>query len=216
VASFAPDHRPHDDVSWAEAVRAYGEGVRVLQRLGSKYVEWDLPTACAGWRAIDVAGHALCTARRYHRLLDAALAGRPEANLPWGRALVEVNALELATLGVSAGADRIVAFDAVATRYGERLADADPALLYGTWAGVGPLTVGQHTLLAACEWHLHAWDLADALGWDYRPADAGPLLAGMRLAPHADGGGAPVWDPWRAVLATSGRREPAEPRPLGP
>jgi hypothetical protein len=68
---------------------------------------------------------------------------------------------------------------------------------------------------AACaEWHLHAWDLARALGADYRPADPAVVLAGWRSGmPHlplpAPGRLAGLagrgTDPWHAVLAASGR-----------
>ena len=39
---------------------------------------------------------------------------------------------------------------------------------------------------AACaEWHLHAWDLAQALGKDYSPADPDLLAAGWQAGmPH--------------------------------
>ncbi|MDA8282590.1 MAG: hypothetical protein M0Z42_04670, partial [Actinomycetota bacterium] len=57
------------DPAWRRTLRAYGDGVRALQRLGLEYVDWSLPTGCAGWAAIDLAGHVLATARSYHRLL---------------------------------------------------------------------------------------------------------------------------------------------------
>ena len=43
---------------------------------------------------------------------------------------------------------------------------------FGTWSGLGDLTVGQHTGIAIGEWHVHAWDLARASGTDHRPSDA--------------------------------------------
>jgi hypothetical protein len=58
---------------------------------------------------------------------------------------------------------------------------------------------------AACvEWHVHAWDLASALGVSYRPADPEAVLAAWlagipQLPLHADE------DPWLAVLRSSGR-----------
>jgi hypothetical protein len=61
---------------------------------------------------------------------------------------------------------------------------------------------------AACvEWHLHAWDLARALGKDYRPADPEIVLAGWRaglpqLPPGRQAGDA---DPWLTLLGASGR-----------
>jgi hypothetical protein len=65
---------------------------------------------------------------------------------------------------------------------------------------------------AACaEWQLHAWDLARALGMDYRPAAPEIVLAGWRagmpqlpvqLAAGHDGGRG---DLWHALLRVSGR-----------
>ncbi|MHB8506409.1 MAG: maleylpyruvate isomerase N-terminal domain-containing protein, partial [Acidimicrobiales bacterium] len=169
------------DAAWRRILGAYGDGVRAVQRLGLEYVDWSLATDWLGWAAIDLAGHVLATARSYHRLLDAALAGRPRTGLAPGDDLADCGAARPATLAVSGGADRIVAFDAVATRYGERVSDLDPDLVLGAWSGVGALTLRQHTMLAAGEWHLHAWDLAGALGWDYRPPDPDVLLEGRRL-----------------------------------
>lgn len=200
------------DPAWTRVLRAHGDGARALQRLGLKYVDWTLTVAAGRWPAIDLAGHVLATARSYHHLLDAALAGTPERGLPRGDDLADCGAARPATLGLSAGADRIVAFDAVATRYGERLHDLEPDLVLGEWDGVGVLTLRQHTMLAAGEWHLHAWDLAGALGWDYRPADPEVLLEGRRLLPEP----VPAGPAWTAVLAASGRQAPPGPRPLGP
>jgi hypothetical protein len=86
---------------------------------------------------------------------------------------------------------------------------------------------------ASVEWHLHAWDLARALGQDYRPADPETLrhgwLAGLPQLPAAglagcaavpdslacagamrDRGGSPAGpavrdDPWHVMLRASGR-----------
>lgn len=64
---------------------------------------------------------------------------------------------------------------------------------------------------AACaEWHLHAWDLAKALGKDYQPAEPEVILAGWRAGvPQADadeaGEDEGSGDPWRSLLRASGR-----------
>lgn len=210
VAGRAP--LPAAAPGWARVLRAYGDGVRSLQRLGLKYVDWTLLIDAAGLRAIDLAGHVLATARSYHHLLDAALSGAPRRGLHRGDDLAGCRAAEPAAVGVSPGADRIVAFDAVATRYGERVHDLDPDLVLGDWVDLGALTLRQHTMLAAGEWHLHTWDLADALGWDYRPPDPEVLLEGRRLLPEP----VPAGPPWPAVLAASGREDAPGTRPLGP
>ncbi len=190
------------DPGWTRVQRAYSEGVRVLQRLGFEYVDWTLPAGPAGRPAIELAGHVASRVRSYHRLLDAALAGAPLRDLPRGDDLGGTAPTEPAAVG--AGADRIVAFDAIATRYGERVGETDPDLVLAQWEGLGALSVRHHTLAAAVEWHLHAWDLARALGWDHRPADPELLFDGRRLL----GASLPGGDAWSAVLAASGRRPP--------
>ena len=47
------------------------------------------------------------------------------------------------------------------------------------------MTVGGMAGAACAEWHLHAWDLARALGKDYSPADPDLLAAGWQAGmPH--------------------------------
>ena len=69
---------------------------------------------------------------------------------------------------------------------------------------------------AACaEWHLHAWDLARALGASHRPADPEAVLigwqAGMVHRPAVVPGHAVAGrpgretDPWHVLLLASGR-----------
>jgi uncharacterized protein (TIGR03083 family) len=200
MTAAVPERSAPRRASWSRALAAYRDGAQVVQRLGSKFVDWTLPTPCAGWSAIDLVGHLLCVARTQHRLLDAAVAGHPRSGLPCGASLDARNADELAALPVAAGSDRVVAFDAVTTRYGERLAEADPDLPMGEWDRLGWLDLHDHTLAAAVELHVHAWDLAATLGWDHRPADPDAL------------------DPegWRPLLDRFGRPRPARPRPLGP
>ena len=209
-AFFAADE---PDPLRARVLVSYGDGVRALQRLGLEYVDWSLPVEVTACPAIDLAGHLLAVARSCHRLLDAALAGVAPLGGDRDRPLVCRGAVPPASLDrLAAGADRIVAFDAVATRYGERLADADLDVRIGVWDGAGQLSVTRHSLLVALEWHLHAWDLAGALGWDYRPADPDVLADGLPAQP----GVLPAGGPWAAVLAAAGRYAPAGDRPLGP
>jgi hypothetical protein len=47
------------------------------------------------------------------------------------------------------------------------------------------VTTGGMLGAACAEWHLHAWDLAQALGKDYQPADPDILVAGWQAGiPH--------------------------------
>lgn len=196
----------------SRVLASYGEGVRALQRLGLDYVDWTLPVEATRCPAIDLAGHLLEVARSCHRLLDAALAGVTPAAPDSERVLVCRGALPPAPPErIVTGADRIVAFDAVATRYGERIADADPDLRLGVWDAAGQIGLTRHSLLVALEWHLHAWDLAGALGWDYQPADPDLFVEGLPSQPDPPPGG-----PWAEVLAIAGRRPPSGDRPTGP
>jgi hypothetical protein len=196
----------------SRVLASYDEGVRALRRLGLDYVDWTLPVEATGCPAIDLAGHLLDTARSCHRLLDAALAGLTPPRVDSERALVcraairAVRADRLVT-----GADRMVAFDAVATRYGERIAETDPDMRIGVWDAAGQLGLVRHCLLVALEWHLHAWDLAGALGWDHQPADPDLFADGLPYRPDPPPGG-----PWVEVLAIAGRFPPTAPRPGGP
>jgi hypothetical protein len=72
------------------------------------------------------------------------------------------------------------------------------------------ITVGAMAGLACAEWHLHAWDLARALGKDYRPADPGLVLTawqGGTADRHAAAGepALAVDDLWHVLLGASGR-----------
>ncbi len=46
-------------------------------------------------------------------------------------------------------------------------------------------TVGDHAGAACVEWHLHAWDMARAVGGDYRPRDPDLLVSAWHWGvPH--------------------------------
>jgi hypothetical protein len=99
------------------------------------------------------------------------------------------------------GPDRITAFGVSAGAYADLLPDMwdRTHLVYrGT-----KYTVGDHAGAACVEWHLHAWDMARAVGEDYRPRDPDLLVSawhwGVPHLPLAAG------DAWEAVLRSSGR-----------
>jgi Mycothiol maleylpyruvate isomerase N-terminal domain len=181
---------------------AQRDGVVSLSRLGAKVVDWQVQTPCADWTLLDLGGHVLTIARYYHRLLNAALGGEPRTGLPHGAQLATTNDLELRSLRERRGPERFLAFEAIATRYGERLADLDWSMTLGVWEGIGPMSVGDHALAAAAEWHIHAWDVARAFGWDYRPDDPDVVLAGQRVFAAATREA----DVWTAALLAAGRR----------
>ena len=196
------------------ALGAYHDGVTAICQLASQFNAelWQAPTPCSDWRAADLAGHLRCVIDDYHEYLDDAPASRLARLMASGagpdslaRKLARQNAAELAALPDAPPADHIAAFARAARSYACRL---------------GPVwTLPHHRYLehevtvagmaaAACvEWHLHAWDLARALGRDYRPPAPGLIVAAWRagvpqLPINGAGSGG---DPWRALLAASGR-----------
>lgn len=102
---------------------AYGAGVRAIERITS-VAEWDVPTPCGAWRAIDVVGHLHAVARSYNRLLDAASSGEPRRDLPRGSQLAATNAADLDALTEAEGDGRARGFVMEADTYADRLRSA--------------------------------------------------------------------------------------------
>jgi hypothetical protein len=121
------------------------------------------------------------------------------------RKLARQNAAELAALPDAPGTEHIAAFAESARLYAARLPAAWD-MPHHRYLGTD-VTVGRMTGWVCAEWHLHAWDLARALGKDYRPARPEVLLAGWRAGvPHlAAAGPGPDRDAWHALLRASGR-----------
>jgi hypothetical protein len=189
---------------------AHDAGVEALVARSAAVTNWDAPTPCTGWTAADVVGHVLCIARYYHRLLDAATAGRPLVDLPRGDGLAAMNRRELAAVA-GTGRARVEAYAQRARDYGARLAAVDWDIVLGVWDGVGPMTVAQHTGLAVGEWELHAWDLARAAGGDHRPADPEVAAVSRAVLP----GPPPTGEPWTGLLRSAGR-DPGWAPPTSP
>ncbi len=185
----------------AEVLASYDEAIAAVSALSPGVEMWDAPTPCAGWTVLDLAGHLAAVTRYWLRLLAAAVDGRPFADLPTAGALAAMNAADLRGLPERDGSERIARFVELATEHRHRLAAADWELVCGTWSGMGTLTVGQHTGVAIGEWHVHAWDLARALGGDHRPSGPELVQRGQHALFRATADG----DPWVAVLAGYGR-----------
>jgi uncharacterized protein (TIGR03083 family) len=200
----------------------YDAGIAAICRLASQFddASWGTPTPCPEWRAFELAGHLRCVADDFHEYLDEAPVSRYARLMATGahpdtlgRKLARQNAAELAALADGTPAEHIAAFAESARRYAARLGavwELPHHQYRDTWVSVGGMAGA-----ASAEWHLHAWDLAMALGADYRPADPAAVLAGwlagmpqLPVPPARSHGG---WsarhpDPWHAVLAVSGRR----------
>ena len=199
-------------------LESYEDGVRAVRALAARVRDWNAPTPCADWLAIDLAGHLRCVAENFLEYLqdapDSRLAKLFARDAPAAvliRQQARQNAAELAVLPPESGPDRIMAFTVSAGAYADLMPDMwdRTHLIYrGT-----KYTVGDHAGAACVEWHLHAWDLARAIGVDYRPADPELLVSawhwGVPHLPLAPG------DPWEAVLRSSGRSPswPDEDRP---
>jgi uncharacterized protein (TIGR03083 family) len=200
---------------------AYDAGVAAICQLASQFDEatWPAQTPCPEWRAFELAGHLRCIADDFHEYLDEAPVSRYARLMATGahpdtlcRKLARQNAAELAALADAPPADHIAAFAVLARGYAARLG-AVWDLPHHQYRDT-VVTVGGMAGAACAEWHLHAWDLARALGTDHRPAEPAAVLAGWRAGmPHlplaAAGSpgaraGRPA-DPWHAVLAASGR-----------
>jgi uncharacterized protein (TIGR03083 family) len=203
---------------------AYYEGITVICQLAARFSprDWGARTPCPEWRARDLAGHLRCVADDYHEYLNDAPVSRYARLLGSGphpetlaRKLARQNAAELAALADAPPAEHIAAFALAARAYARRLPSVWD-LPHHEYRGQ-VVTVAGMAGAASAEWHLHAWDLARALGTDHRPAQPEVVLAGWRAGmPHlpvpAGGGLALVGrirrrpDPWHLVLRASGRR----------
>ncbi|HXP22339.1 MAG TPA: maleylpyruvate isomerase family mycothiol-dependent enzyme [Streptosporangiaceae bacterium] len=195
----------------AGALTAYHDGIAAVVGLAARFTgdAWNSPTPCPEWRAADLAGHLRCVADNYHEYLDGAPVSRLARLLGTGahpetiaRKLARQNTAELAALPDVAPEEHIAAFAESARRYAARIG---PLLWLPHHSYRGRvITVAGMAGMACVEWHVHAWDLARALGQDYRPADPPAVLSGWQdgipQLPVAAAG-----DPWLAVLRASGR-----------
>ena len=200
--------------SAAPGLVAYRDGVTVICELAAQFSPetWDAPTPCAEWRAADLAGHLRCVADDYHEYLDEAPASRLARLMATGahpdtlgRKLARQNAAELAALPDRPAPEHIEAFAESARGYARRLIPVWDLPHHHYRDTV--VTVGGMAGAACVEWHLHAWDLARALGKEYRPANPEIVLAGGRTgAPQLPlGTDVGTGDPWLILLRASGR-----------
>ena len=193
------------------APAVYHDGIRAIVEIAARFTRasWNAPTPCPEWRAADLAGHLRCIVDDYHEYLDDAPVSRLSRLMATGahpdtiaRKLARQNAAELATLPDVPPEEHIAAFADSATRYAARLSPL-LQLPHHSYRG-RVITVAGMAGMACVEWHVHAWDLARALGHIYRPADPEAVLAAWLAGiPQL-----PVLsdvDPWLTVLRSSGR-----------
>jgi uncharacterized protein (TIGR03083 family) len=201
-------------VSRATVLRLYDEGVDAFAAAAGALGpdDWDRP-ACGAWAASDLARHVLAVAQWYNGWLDRAEHG--DAAPPFGVSELALrNAAALDELSGLDGPPAVNRFVTVARLYRDRL-PAQWDLPYGYPRGT--VTAGLHAGTAACEWHLHTWDLAHATKRGHRPSDPAALYAAAGACLAAAEGGAkgrvaaaliPLGArlrPWEALLRRSGR-----------
>jgi uncharacterized protein (TIGR03083 family) len=210
--------RPPFDLARCDAVHApaaYLAGIDAVVAIAAGFGEqdWEAPTPCTEWQAADVAAHLRCVADDLHEYLDDAPVSRLARLMATGahadtiaRKVARQNAAEIAALPVVPALEHVTAFADSARRYLARL-DRLLGLPHHSYRG-RVITVAGMAGAACVEWHVHAWDLASALGRDYRPADpvavAAAWLAGLPHLPLVRDD-----DPWAAVLRASGRHQAA-------
>lgn len=195
------------------SVDRYRKGVSAAARLGRLACEADLDSVCGAWNAHELARHLFCVAGWYHEWLDRAQSGIAEP--PFGYEQLDL----MAELGVKEltqieWESAIEGYEEAATRYIDR-ATANWDLAYGYPRAT--VTTGLHFAVAAVEWHVHAWDFAEALGEHYRPQnsygllrDAARCVAAPQSRAHSRALGVAVstvgrLGPWSRLLRQSGR-----------
>jgi uncharacterized protein (TIGR03083 family) len=173
-------------VSQAEpdGIRSHQTGVQAIVSIAESMdaADWARPSGCKGWTGKDLAGHVLTVIRLWDQMLDRALIGDGSLEFPWDH-FDAWNARALSELPNDSGIVRVRDFASRAAAFYERLAAAEPGLIYGTpgTTFVGhTVTLAEFAAYAPLEWHLHAHDLAVSAGVEYHPAD----MTAMNRAVH--------------------------------
>lgn len=197
--------------------RLYRSGVDavVATTAGFDNADW-CREACGTWTATETARHLLAVARWFDGWLDRAVQGNTDRPFPESE-IHQRNADELSRLTDLDGPTAVGLFAEAATHYVDRVSDHwDITFAYP----FGVVTAGLHCGVAAAEWHLHASDLAVAVGIDLGPDEPRLLFrtAGACVAAAAGGVRGAVLgqivplaahrSPWESMLRQSGRAEP--------
>lgn len=164
-------------------------------------------TPCAQWDVHDLVRHVEAIAGAYLLWTGSAVGGRI-ARMRTGEDLARYNALMLDRLPRLALPVHARRFAAMATDH-VRLAGATWDMPMLETPDDAILDVGQHARLAALEWHVHAWDLAQSRGATHEPDDDAVAvmvaawdgtLSGLTGAVRE-----PSDDTWASVLVATGR-----------
>ncbi len=173
---------------------------------------------CGAWSATTLAHHLVGVVGWYDEWLDRALGGTSSPPFPRSDLDRRAAAALVEHAGLT-GPEAIALFAERARDYLERARGAWD-LPYGY--PLGTITTGLHIGVAACEWHLHAWDFSGLADDRHIPnreaADArllylasGDAIAATKHAParwytRAVLRGTADARPWTTIVRRSGRR----------
>jgi len=183
------------------------DGIGAIADITSRFADadWQSPSPCEGWTAVDLAGHVLAVTGNWHDALDDAEAGASTPRFGWD-SMSTRNEETLAALPPDTGSNRVSTFVQRAEEWLDRFERLDPGLALPVAVqdiAAVPITVGLFGWVAAGEWYVHAWDFAQVTGEEYRAPHAESLYDAMQvmygLTPREG-------DAWNHALRTSGRR----------
>ena len=185
-------------LTFNEMVASHVRALEATSALVAGVDSLTVPTPCADWDLADLFGHMI------------------GQNTGFAAAVTDGAAPVAAYASVPVSLDDLASrWEESATRIREAFSGADPAatihLAEFDFSPTIEMALGMQLLDAA----VHAWDVATALGSDYRPADATvSYVLDMARQIAARPGGTPVFDapletvgdPWIDALRLLGRR----------
>ena len=183
------------------------EAIGAIQDITDRFetAEWQRPTPCKEWNAVELAGHVLAVTGNWHEALDDAEAGTTAHLIAWDE-LPARNGEAVAALPASTGPERVSQFADRAEAWCRRAEALDPDLPLPVALqdlSAVPLTVGLFAWVGGWEWHLHAWDFVTVIGGYHRPADVQTLYEANLVIYGID---PKPGDPWERAVA---HRRPA-------
>lgn len=185
---------PAAAVPWPTAVDWTREELRRYLDAAADPACQALPTRCPPWTVRDLTAHLAATFQRFADLLDEARAGNLDDPFPPDR-LTEEN---LRAVRRFAGDPRRQ-LDRQARRFLDAVRSPGERMPHQ----FGPIPVGLQVMFGLNELTVHHDDLADALGWRYRPAD--DVVAALATMYGAVFGLPTGDDPWARLLEATGR-----------
>lgn len=158
----------HENPMSLEAtLAAVDQGAAAIERHGP-VPQPQFETPCSEWRAHDLIRHLEIIAGAYLLWAGSSVGGRVGELRVLGQ-LNAYNARMLQRLPDRPTADHLARWRDLAADYRRLIVPAfDRPMLQGRNGTL--LTVGEFAAIAAIEWHIHGWDLAQSGGSTHRPA----------------------------------------------